>query len=132
MKHDRKRKKRHIALAIKPKNAHVTLFVIVMAEGVRQRTVADYRAHHKWFCEWIERFQPDVKVVVDVTPQILREYIYHLTYEMPHFEGHPLKSDVEKAKRGLKPASVNLRISTMKAFCRWLNGEGNTSDESIR
>jgi integrase/recombinase XerD len=93
-------------------------------EGLRQRTIADYKAHHKWFTEWLTRFQPEIVGISQVTPQTLRDYIYYLTYEKPHYEGHPTKSDAEKDKRGLAPMSVSIRISTIKTFYRWLHNEG--------
>jgi integrase/recombinase XerD len=94
------------------------------AEGLRPRTIADYKAHHKWFTEWLTEYHPDIENITEITPQILRDYIYYLTYEKVQYEGHPVKSDAEKEKKGLSPSTVNIRINTMRAFYRWLHSEG--------
>lgn len=96
-------------------------------EGVRERTLQDYRDHHRWFVDWLDDNYPEVKHVTEITTQMLREYVYFLTYEKQLYRGHPTKEAAEKEKRGLKPASVNIRISTMKAFYRWLHAEGYIS-----
>ncbi|MBF8377060.1 phage integrase SAM-like domain-containing protein [Alicyclobacillus mali] len=93
-------------------------------EGLRERTLNDYRTHFRYLEEWLKDSHPEVEYIGDITAQTLRDYVYYLTYEKPHYEGHPLKSEVDKAKRGLSPASVNIRISTMKAFFKWLHAEG--------
>jgi integrase/recombinase XerD len=56
--------------------------------------------------------------ISQITPQILRDYIYYLTYEKQQYEEHPTKSETRSIM------SVNIRISTMKAFYRWLHNEG--------
>jgi integrase/recombinase XerD len=104
--------------------AHKLFLHAKSIEGVKERTILDYEAHHKWFTEWLREAYPAVQYVHEISTQILRDYIYFLTYEKQHYTGHPTKSEAEKNKRGLKPASVNLRINTMKAFYRWLHNEG--------
>lgn len=93
------------------------------AEGLRKRTLADYKNHHRYLVQWLGEVHPEVKYVTDVTPQLLREYIYYLSHEKPQYEGHPYKSDGDKAKLGLGPGCVNVRITTMKSFFGWLYRE---------
>lgn len=93
-------------------------------EGLRERTLADYKNHHRYFVAWLNAEYPQVKYIGEITAQILRDYIYYLTYIKPQYDGHPNKSEKDKQKIGLSPACVNVRLTTTKAFYRWLHTEG--------
>lgn len=94
------------------------------AEGLRERTLHDYKTHHRYFMSWLKEAHPEIEMIGDITPQILREYVYFLTHDKPKWEGHPTLTEKSKTERGLSPHSVNIRLATMKAFYRWLHNEG--------
>ncbi|QSO49172.1 tyrosine-type recombinase/integrase [Alicyclobacillus mengziensis] len=92
-------------------------------EGLRKRTLVDYKNHHRYLVSWLTEIHPQVEYIEDVSPQLLREYIYYLSHEKPQYEGHPYKSDNDKSKLGLSPGCVNVRVTTMKSFFAWLHRE---------
>jgi integrase/recombinase XerD len=94
------------------------------AEGLRERTLRDYRDHQRWFADWLIETRPKVQMAQEISPQILREYIYYLTYNKQYYGDHPIKSKQTKERQGLSPGSINIRITTMKAYYKWLFNEG--------
>lgn len=61
-------------------------------EGLRRRTLADYKTHHRYLTEWLSSSHPEIRYVKEITASVLREYINYLTYEKPQYAGHPYKS----------------------------------------
>lgn len=93
------------------------------AEGLRKRTLTDYKSHHRYLADWLHEVHPEIINISDINSHILREFIYYLTHLKPQYQGHPFKSEQDKERLGLSPGCVNVRISTMKAFFSWLYRE---------
>lgn len=106
------------------RQAFQTFYQAKCAERLRQLTLRDYRKHFQYLFEWFLEQHSEITCVSDITPEVIREYIYFLSYEKPLYEGHPYRSDDGKARRGLAPGAVNVRINTLKAMFRWLHQEG--------
>lgn len=87
-----------------------------IAERTAERTLKDYARHLRYMQEWLEQHH-DVRQLIQVTQPMLREYIAWMTYDKEQYEGHPFKP--KAGRRGLSPATVNIRIRTMKAFFNW-------------
>jgi integrase/recombinase XerD len=94
-----------------------------VTEGLRDRTIKDHKKHFEYLMKWMQEYYPDIKYVDDVTTHILREYVYYLSHEKPLYEGHPNKSEEDKAKTGLSSSTINIRITTLKTFFNWLYNE---------
>jgi integrase/recombinase XerD len=53
------------------------------AEGLRQRTLVDYKTHHKYLTHWLSVFHPEVNTIMDISTALLREYVYYLSHDKP-------------------------------------------------
>lgn len=93
------------------------------AEGLRKRTLDDYRCHLRYLGTWLNQAHPEITTIQDVSSTVLHEYVYYLSHDKPRYDGHPFKSDREKERKGLAPGAVNVRLSTLKALFRWLHAE---------
>ncbi|WP_219659511.1 tyrosine-type recombinase/integrase [Brevibacillus formosus] len=111
---------RHLTPSLSIEHSFELFLEAKIGEGLRDRTIQDYVSHQKYLTEWLVEKHPDITLIEQVTPKILRSYITYLTKEKQHFSGHPTKSNQAKNKFGLKPSTVNIRIATMKAFFNWL------------
>jgi integrase/recombinase XerD len=94
----------------------LALFINVKkAENLKERTLRDYETNMRYFFEWVTTYIGDV-TVDKITLQILRDYVLWCANEKGYYEGHPFKSEMDKDRKGLSPASVNVRIRVLKAF----------------
>ncbi|PBB05751.1 tyrosine-type recombinase/integrase [Salimicrobium humidisoli] len=103
----------------------VELFVRVKkAEGVRERSVKDYREHYRYLNEFLTFYlRKDPVHVTDVTPEAIRSYIRYLLYHRkPRHEGQ---------RRGLSPSTVNIRLRTLKTMCAYWNREGYAAQNAM-
>ncbi len=55
---------------------------------------------------------------------MLREYVLWCSNEKQYYEHHPYKSEFDKGRIGISPASVNVRIRVLKTFFATLQLEG--------
>jgi integrase/recombinase XerD len=94
------------------------------SEGVRQRTVNDYRQHIKYLTQFLDEFHPDLTVIQDLTPEIIRSYIVYLKDERTPYDG--IKNR-ERKKKGLSASTINIRLRTLRTMCRFWYSEGYLS-----
>lgn len=95
------------------------------AEGMRPRTLDDYRRHMEFF----KRYIPEVIVYVDeVTPILIRDYITYLRKDHHAYEGVEGR---EKADRGLSVTTINIRLRTMKTMFNFWYNEGMTESNAM-
>jgi integrase/recombinase XerD len=100
------------------------LFLTVKeAQNLKQRTRRDYETNMRYFIEWIGKYYGEI-TVDDISIKILREYVLWCANEKEYYGGHPFKSEVDKERKGLSPASVNVRIRVLKAFFNTMAQEG--------
>lgn len=101
----------------------LSIFVQVKkANNLKGRTIDGYIQNMRYFTEWLTENYGDL-TVADITIQILREYVLWCAEEKEFYGGHPYKSEFAEGKRGLSPASVNVRIRVLKAFFTVMYGE---------
>lgn len=84
------------------------------SEGLRERTVKEYRLIFGYFIEYLEEFQPDITHIEDVTGTVIREYIIYLSDE---------RMNDKTGSKGLSPYTVNVRIRLLKSFFNVLHKE---------
>lgn len=106
------------------KQAFDMFFHAKSGEGLRQRTLDDYRRHFQYFSEWMDEYHPQVVYVGDIGTPVLRQYVYYMSHEKPLYRGHPRKSEADKSRLGLAAGAVNVRLTTLKAMFRWWTQEG--------
>lgn len=92
------------------------------AKNLKERTIDGYIQNMDYFIAWVEDRYGEIGIN-DVTTAMLREYILWCAQEKEYYGGHPFKSDFDKDRRGLSPASVNVRIRVLRTFFAVLSDE---------
>ncbi|MBH8603676.1 tyrosine-type recombinase/integrase [Thermoactinomyces sp. CICC 10522] len=90
------------------------------AEGMRPRTISDYYKHMEWFQRFLSEFYPDVKTIQQLTADIIRRYINYLRDERNPYAGNQAR---EKDTKGLAINTINIRLRTLRAMCRFWTEE---------
>ncbi|SET43342.1 integrase/recombinase XerD [Oceanobacillus limi] len=100
------------------------------AEGVRERTVKEYRLHIRYLSEFISEQNGQAEVMLSsVTPDIIRAYITYLLRDRKAYEGDLTRRDT---KEGLSPNTVNIRLRTLKTMCRFWYEEGYAESNAMK
>ncbi|WP_286884060.1 tyrosine-type recombinase/integrase [Aneurinibacillus sp. UBA3580] len=95
------------------------------AEGMRPRTLADYRRHMEFF----KRYLPsDITYIDEITPSLIRDYITYLRKEHRAYEGVEGR---EKTEKGLSITTINIRLRTMKTMFNFWHNEGMTESNAM-
>ncbi|WP_353855024.1 hypothetical protein [Bacillus sp. Bos-x628] len=84
------------------------IFVLAKeAEGMRERTIADYRSHIRYLSEFLVERHPNILGDIDgLTSEIIREYIKYLkTDRVPYKEDKHRK---KSAVKGLAVSTINM------------------------
>ncbi|WP_223068087.1 tyrosine-type recombinase/integrase [Paenibacillus caui] len=92
-------------------------------EGVRQRTLADYKSYWRYFREWLSESHPETVSVGQITTVTLREYIEYMSYEHKRYEGVECR---KKDGKTLSPATVSSRLRALQTICKFWESEGLT------
>lgn len=95
---------------------------IKRANNLKGRTISGYIQNMNYFIEWINERYGEI-TIQEVTATMLREYVLWCAEEKEYYAGHPFKSEYEKGRVGLSPASVNVRIRVLKTFFNVLHEE---------
>lgn len=91
-------------------------------EGVRQRTVEEYRHHIRYLSDYLSSELGWQKFNVDeLTPEIIRGYIKYLRTERKRYEGAEGREDTTV---GLSVNTINIRLRTLRTMCRFWYREG--------
>jgi integrase/recombinase XerD len=96
-------------------------------EGLRERTLKDHRTHFRYFTSFLNNSYSDVLVGVDITTDMVRDYIYYMTKEKTLWDDHKSSSYKHIDKKGLSPVTVNIRLRTLKCFFKFLFDENYIS-----
>lgn len=88
------------------------------AEGVRPRTVGNYREHIKYLKRYVDRtpFYVD-----ELTPGLIREYLLYLLKDRVAYAEDEFRT---KKAQGLSPHTVNMRLRTLKTMCAFWYKDG--------
>ncbi|MCY8233700.1 tyrosine-type recombinase/integrase [Priestia endophytica] len=90
-----------------------------IAEGVRPRTIQDYKQHIKYLKQFLgKRFE--FKYINDLDANIIRAYITYLRDEKKSYEG--VKGREKDC--GLSINTINMRLRTLRTMCRFWYLEG--------
>mgnify|MGYP001024517560 CR=1 FL=1 len=82
-------------------------------EGLRERTLTDYKKMWRYFTEWLND-NYEVTYIDEITTEILRNYINYMKYDKPRYHGHKyIKSDDNKV--GLSDTTININLRTINA-----------------
>jgi integrase/recombinase XerD len=90
-----------------------------MAEGLRERTLKDYRKHFGYFEKWIVEYYSELQFVDEITVAIVRDHVNYMRYDAKRYSGHKF-IDSDKQRIGLTDTTVNIRLRTLKAIINQL------------
>ncbi|RAV19515.1 tyrosine-type recombinase/integrase [Paenibacillus contaminans] len=96
------------------------------ARNLKERTIDGYVQNMQYLIDWVnERYGEAASEITiqDVTVDMLREYVLWCANDKEYYGGHPFKSEYAKDRRGLSPASVNVRIRVLRTFFATLHTE---------
>ncbi|MDT8860489.1 tyrosine-type recombinase/integrase [Alkalihalobacillus sp. MEB130] len=92
-------------------------------EGLRERTLKDHSTHFRYFVSFLNNAYPSVKLGIDITTEMVRDYIYYMTKEKMLWDDHTSSAYKHIEKKGLSPVTVNVRLRTLKCFFKFLFDE---------
>lgn len=95
------------------------------AEGVRPRTVKDYRQHMKYLAEYIAREQFNLH---ELTAQLIRDYVNYLRKDRVAYEGVEGR---QKVSVGLSINTVNMRLRTLRTMCNFWHADGMIAENPM-
>jgi integrase/recombinase XerD len=85
------------------------------AEGVRERTVHDYRQHIHYLKEFMRESDSTIHHINELTSQIIRQYILYMKDERTPYEGVEGR---ESKRKGLSITTINIRLRTLRTMCK--------------
>lgn len=91
------------------------------AEGLRPRTLRDYKKDWGYFVKWLTE-NYEIEYIDELTPQIFRDYINYLKHDAKKYEGH--KYITEEQGIGLSDTTINIRLRVYRAMFNFLEREG--------
>lgn len=93
---------------------------VKQAEGMRPRTLSDYKTHWRYFREWLDEQYPEIKLR-EITTAIIREYVIYMSSGRMKYEG--IDNRVQPGKT-LSPTTVSIRLRTLRTMFRFWTEEG--------
>ncbi|TVY07053.1 tyrosine-type recombinase/integrase [Paenibacillus cremeus] len=100
-------------------DAFTLFYNVKKAEGMRDRTLADYKAHWRYFREWIDSTEPGIKLR-EITQSTLRDYVIYMSSGRTKYDGvDNRKLDGET----LSPTTVAIRLRTLRTMFNFWAGE---------
>ncbi|ASF29969.1 MULTISPECIES: tyrosine-type recombinase/integrase [Bacillus amyloliquefaciens group] len=90
------------------------------AEGLRKRTLRDYRRDWRYFVAWLHK-NYEIESVDELSPQVFRYYINYLKYDAPKYDGH--KYIQSEQGIGLSDTTINIRLRVYRAMFNYLERE---------
>lgn len=79
-------------------------------EGLAPRTLSDHETHFK-YNSLEEEYRSTINRMA-LTGDILKGYVYHMVQEKQY-----------------KPCTINVRLRTLKCYCKWLYTEGHIPED---
>ncbi|KIL74336.1 tyrosine-type recombinase/integrase [Bacillus badius] len=86
------------------------------AEGVRPRTIEEYRNHIRYLKSFFEEFGYKVNFITDLSAKIIREYILYMKQTKKAYKGIEKR---EKETAGLAVNTINIRLRTLRTMCNF-------------
>jgi integrase/recombinase XerD len=100
-----------------------------LAEGLRERTINDYRKHIEYLKRYLATRGLANPFVTDLTTEIIRDYINYLMYEHHAYEGI---SSRKRQEKGLSVQTINMRIRSLYTMCSFWLKEGLIDDDPTK
>ncbi|MBB6447382.1 tyrosine-type recombinase/integrase [Bacillus benzoevorans] len=88
------------------------------AEGLRPRSIENYREHTRHLMRYIDR---NPFYIDEITSKLIREYITYLSKDRVAYEEFGKRA---RESKGLSPYTINLRLRSLKTMCAFWYEEG--------
>jgi integrase/recombinase XerD len=83
------------------------------SEGLRERTLSDYRNYWRFFNEWLAKFGYEITDVTQINAELLREYLGYITHDHKRYED---VEDRQKDGKSLSNATVTSRLRALRQY----------------
>lgn len=93
------------------------------AEGLRERSLMDYKKHYGYFVNWLQVKYPELQFVDELAPMMFRDFVNYMRFDARRYEGHA-NIPYENQRIGLSDTTVNIRLRTLKAIFNQLRRDG--------
>ncbi|MGY4788494.1 tyrosine-type recombinase/integrase [Bacillus sp. OHL2] len=90
------------------------------AEGLRERTLRDYKKDWGYFVNWLQK-NYEIETIDELSPQVFRDYINYLKYDAPRYDGHKYIRNDQGI--GLSETTINIRLRVYRAMFNFLERE---------
>lgn len=84
-------------------------------------TCCTKRAHFDYFKSFLVRKRKNITYISDVKKRVCQEYISFMKNEKVKYDDHKA---IDSDEQGLKPSTINIRISSLKAQFNFYEEEG--------
>ncbi|MGF9824039.1 tyrosine-type recombinase/integrase [Brevibacillus agri] len=92
------------------------------AEGLRERTLADYVTHYGYFVRWLRERHSEVEYVHELTAAHFRGFITYMREEAHRYEGHRYVKPNKGV--GLADTTINIRLRSLRTVFNYLARDG--------
>ena len=103
------------------------------AEGVRERTIKDYRSHIRYLCDFVGKVfdtdTPEKAKISAIDADLIRRYINYLRTEKNAYSG---VTGRETEGRRISVSTINIRLRTLRTMCRFWAEEGILPDNPMK
>ncbi|WP_409289656.1 tyrosine-type recombinase/integrase [Peribacillus sp. SCS-37] len=90
-----------------------------VAEGVRQRTLSDYRQHVKYLTDFLSAAETTFDNVSNLSAATIRQYITYMKTKKAY-----AGDDKRERSTGLSINTINIRLRTLRTMCKFWFEEG--------
>ncbi|KPB04720.1 tyrosine-type recombinase/integrase [Bacillus sp. CHD6a] len=90
------------------------------AEGLRERTLRDYKKDWGYFVNWLQK-NYEIETIDELTPHVFRDYINYLKFDAPKYDGHKYIQNDQGI--GLSETTINIRLRVYRAMFNFLERE---------
>ena len=85
-------------------------------EGKSHRTIDWYDKNLGYFFRWLKGTHPETSLLKDVTPTILREFLFELRTSTDMYKDHPFRVMPNRTRA---PRTIQAYFTCLSAFFRW-------------
>lgn len=100
-------------------DAFQLFYNVKRASGMRERTLADYKAHWRYFREWVDENHSGIKLD-EITSSIAWKYYIYMANGRTKYEGVEGRELVGQA---LSPTTVAIRLRTLRTMFNFWSSE---------
>lgn len=85
-------------------------------EGLRERTLRDYKSYWRYFRKWLNEFHAEITNTDQLTTALIREYVNYLTYDHVRYGDDPYR---KKNDKKLSTETVKSRLRALQTICKF-------------